>query len=105
MRNRQGSIITLAVQRARADIATNRGFCDLEMLGPEPRVAFNRVIDSVMVTHTQKKYGKVHNIAGALNHPEFDYLAVEMLRPSKDGINGITMTGGDSVSGVPPGNP
>jgi hypothetical protein len=105
MRNRQGSILTLATQRAKADITTDRDFCDDEMLGPEHRVAYNRVYDSVMTTHTQKKYGKVHNIAGGLNHPEFDYLAVEMLRPSKDGINGITMTGGDSVSGAPPGNP
>ena len=100
-------MLTLATQRTKNDINVDRGFCDGTMIGPEPRVAFGRVYDSVMTTHTAKRYGKAQNIAGAKNHPEFDYLAVEILRPSKDGINGISMTGGDSVGGStnPPGNP
>jgi len=107
MRNRQGSVLTLATQRTKADIDVDRGFCDGLLVGPEPRVAFGRVMDSVMTTHTSKRFGKVFNLAGSMTHPEFDYLAVEILRPSRDGINGITMTGGDSIGGTnqPTGNP
>jgi hypothetical protein len=94
MRGKEGSLVTLAVQRAAANIDVQRGFADATMFGPEPRVVFVRGYDTTGSKHS----GKIDNMSGNGTNadPDFDYLAVEFLRPSLNGIRNITMTGSDS---------
>ena len=97
MRNRNGSVLTLGVQRTMANANVNRGFCDNELIGPEPRIAFNNVQDSGNANN--KTSGRIYNVGSAGGNfrnfePDFDYLAVEYLTPTPDGIRRLTMTGG-----------
>ncbi len=80
LRNRNGAILTLGVQRSTAGISTSRGFGDGQLVGPEHRAVFVGNT-GVMVQYT---------LGNAANP---DYLAVEFLKPSPDGIKYITNTG------------
>lgn len=94
MRNKQGSLVTLAVHRGTLEIPTERGFADAMLYGPEGRVVFNGGYDA-----TTRQTGKLDNAnnTGDSKDPDFDYLAVEYLRPSADGIKKITMTGTETT--------
>ncbi|MBQ6269166.1 MAG: T9SS type A sorting domain-containing protein [Bacteroidetes bacterium] len=83
LRNRNGAILTLGVQRSSSGISTDRGFSDNQLVGPESRAVYYG--DGTAPVGVQK-YS--HGSA-----PNFDYLCVEFLKPSDDGVKGITNTG------------
>lgn len=103
LRNRNGSVMTLGVQRGTADMNTDRGFNDGLLVGPETRVVFNRGFDNHITTRDSNYLsGKIdmsntaNTLTAASTDPDFDYLAVEYLRPSDNGVRHITMTGSDN---------
>jgi hypothetical protein len=97
MRTQNGSVITFAVQRCAADIQVQRGFSDVTLYGPEARVVFMGGYDNINTNaRTTGKIDKMHNDTIARD-ADFDYIAIEYLKPSADGIKNITMTGGGTA--------
>lgn len=84
LRNKNGAFIALSVQRSSSSISTSRGFCDNQLIGPEHRAVFSGNDGAI----NQYIRAEVAN---------FDYLAIEFLKPSPDGIKFITNTGSDHV--------
>lgn len=85
LRSRNGSLVTLSVQRGMNEDNMDRGFSDGTLIGPEIRVAFNEGYNE------GAQYGRFD--IGNKN-ADFDYIAVEFLKPSVDGVKAITNTGG-----------
>lgn len=98
LRNKNGSILTLSVQRNYSNIDARRGFADAQLTGLESRVVFNGGYENGSITGAYKP-GSTQ--PGA---PSFDYLAIEFLKPSADGIKNITNTGSDNIKDSTTGN-
>ena len=104
LRGRKGSVVSLSVQRGLLSYNTSRGWADEQLIGPEPRVAFMNGWDEPsgwstsfqdgFRSATAGRYASTHAIG---RNPDFDYLAVEYLKPSPDGNKNITMTGNYNV--------
>ncbi len=77
MRGKYNSILSVSVQRTQKQEDWPRGWSDQTMVGPEPRVIINSA------------WNAPYTNTNAVSQTP-DELAVEILKPSDDGLNGIT---------------
>jgi hypothetical protein len=84
MRGKQGAVLSLSVQRGMTKRDWPRGWCDQELVGPEPRAVINA---DMLNPWTELTGGTT---SGGTVSLWTDSICVEIAKPSTDGLNGVT---------------
>jgi len=80
IRDKKKAVLSLSIQRTRKRDSWDRGYSDLALIGPEPRVIFN---GNILDPYT--------SAVAASARP--DSIVIEFAKPSEDGIGGIANIG------------